>query len=36
VALLHTGTLVFKYQVCDTTGLCSQATVTAKFVLAAL
>ena len=33
VGLLYTGTLVFSYQVCDTTGLCSQATVRAKFTL---
>ena len=36
VALLYTGTFVFTYRICDTTGLCSQASVTAKFTLAAL
>ncbi len=36
VAVLYTGTLVFSYRVCDTTSLCAQATVTAKFTLAAL
>lgn len=33
VGLLYTGTLVFSYEVCDTTNLCSHATVTAKFTL---
>lgn len=33
VSLLFIGTLVIKYQVCDTTGLCAQATLTARFAL---
>ncbi len=33
---LFTGTLVFAYKVCDTTGLCAQATVTASFTLGLL
>jgi hypothetical protein len=31
---LQTVTLQVRYEVCDTTGLCSQATLTATFVLA--
>ena len=34
VATLYTGTLVFTYQVCDTTKLCSSATVTVTFLAA--
>lgn len=33
VSLLFIGTLVIRYQVCDTTGLCAQATLTAHFAL---
>jgi hypothetical protein len=36
VNTLYTGTLVFTYRVCDTTNLCSQATVTAKFAVSLL
>ena len=34
VAVLYSGKLVFTYRICDTTGLCAQATVTATFTAA--
>ena len=34
VATLYSGTLVFTYQICDTTNLCAQAKVTATFLAA--
>ena len=36
VSALYTGTLHFTYQVCDTTGLCAQAGVSATFTLSLL
>lgn len=34
VAVLYSGKIVFTYRICDTTGLCAQATVTATFTAA--
>ncbi len=34
VAALYSGTLKFNYQICDTTNLCAQATVTVTFLAA--
>ena len=34
VAALYSGTMTFNYQICDTTNLCSQATVTVTFLAA--